>query len=58
MKHNGTRVSISEVVQHMADTGRHFQICDVSGQFWADVDTAEDHDSVSNLLRRGYDYAL
>ena len=58
MKHNGTRVSISEVVQHMADNGRHFQICDVSGQFWADVDTAEDHDSVSNLLRGGYDYAL
>ena len=58
MKHNGTRVSISEVVQHMADTGRHFQICDVSGQFWADVDTIEDHDSVSNLLRGGYDYAL
>ena len=58
MKHNGKRVSISEVVQHMADTGRHFQVCDVSGQFWADVDTAEDHDSVSNLLRGGYDYAL
>ena len=58
MKHNGTRVSISEVVQHMADTGRHFHICDVSGQFWADVDTAEDHDSVSNLLKGGYDYAL
>ena len=51
-------MSISEVVQHMADTGRHFQVCDVSGQFWADVDTAEDHDSVSNLLRGGYDYAL
>ena len=58
MKHNGKRVSISEVVQHMADTGRHFQVCDVSGQFWADVDTAEDHDSVSNLLRGGYDYDL
>ena len=58
MKHNGTRVSISAVVQHMAATGRHFQICDVSGQFWADVDTAEEHVSVSNLLRGGYDYAL
>ena len=58
MRHNGTRVSISKVVQHMADTGRHFQICDVTGQFWADVDTAEDHDSVSNLLRGGYDYAV
>jgi glucose-1-phosphate thymidylyltransferase len=58
MKHNGKRVSISEVVQHMADTERHFQVCDVSGQFWADVDTAEDHDSVSNLSRGGYDSAL
>jgi len=51
MKDKGNKVSISEVVQHMADNERHFQICDVSGQFWADVDTEEDHDSVSTLLK-------
>ena len=52
----GKRVTISEVVQHMADNGRHFQTCDVSGQFWADVDTEEDHDSFTALLKGGYDY--
>ena len=56
MKHKGKRVSISEVVQHMGDNERHFQICDVSGQFWADVDTEEDHGFVSDLFRNGYDY--
>ena len=56
MNHKGKRVKISEVVQHMADNRRHFQICDVSGQFWADVDTEEDHDSISALLKEGYDY--
>ena len=54
----GKRVTISEVVQHMADNGRHFQTCDVSGQFWADVDTEEDHDSFTALLKGGYDYGL
>ena len=54
MNAKGTKVTISEVVQHMADNGRHFQTCDVSGQFWADVDTEEDHDSVSALLRERY----
>ena len=58
MNHQGNKVTISEVVQHMADNGRHFQTCDVSGQFWADVDTQEDHDSVSALLKEGYAYGL
>ncbi|PZC41265.1 MAG: CDP-L-myo-inositol myo-inositolphosphotransferase [Chloroflexi bacterium] len=49
----GNKVTISEVVQHMGDNGRHFQTCDVSGQFWADVDTEEDYDSVSALLKEG-----
>ena len=56
MNHKGKRVKISEVVQHMADNKKHFQICDVSGQFWADVDTEKDHDSISALLKGGYDY--
>ena len=50
----GKKVNISEVIQHMADNGRHFQTCDVSGQFWADVDTEEDHDSVSTILKTRY----
>ena len=58
MTHQGTKVSISELVGHMAGGGRHFRTCDVSGQFWADVDTTEDHDSVSDLLRGGIDYGL
>ena len=58
IKRRGKKVNISEVVEHMAGNGRHFQICDVSGQFWADVDTKEDHDSVSHLLRGGYEYGL
>lgn len=58
MKRKGKRVNISEVVQYMGDNGRHFQICDVSGQFWADVDTEEDHDVVSDLLREGYAFGL
>jgi choline kinase len=58
MNRQGNKVTISEVVQHMADNGRHFQICDVSGQFWADVDTEEDHDSVSALLKEGYAYDI
>ena len=51
MVSKGKKVAISEVVQHMADNGRHFQTCDVSGQFWADVDTEEDHNSVSTILK-------
>ena len=51
MVSKGKKVNISEVVQHMADNGRHFQICDVSGQFLADVDTEEDHNSVSTILK-------
>ena len=54
----GTKVSISGLVGHMAGDGRHFRTCDVSGQFWADVDTAEDHASVSDLLGCGVDYGL
>jgi choline kinase len=55
MNRKGNHVNISEVVQHMANNGRHFQTCDVSGQFWADVDTEEDHNSISALLKLRHD---
>ena len=58
MARQGKNVTISEVVQHMADNGRHFQTCDVSGQFWADVDTEEDRDSVSVLIKEGQGHDL
>ena len=47
----GTKVSISEVVKYMADIGKPFKICDVTGEFWADVDTVEDYYSVRKLLK-------
>jgi CDP-L-myo-inositol myo-inositolphosphotransferase len=47
----GTKVSISEVVKYMADIRKPFKICDVTGEFWADVDTVEDYYSVRKLLK-------
>ena len=58
MNRKGNKVNISEVVQHMANNGRHFQTCDVSGQFWADVDTEEDLNSISALLKLRHNRGL
>ena len=44
-------VGISDVVRYMAAGGQPFMACDVSGLFWADVDTPEDFESVDSLLR-------
>ncbi len=44
-------VGISDVVRYMALGGQPFIACDVSGLFWADVDTPEDYESVNSLLR-------
>ena len=46
----GLEVSISDVVRHMAGTGRPFASCDVSGSLWADVDTMDDYLAVQRLL--------
>jgi choline kinase len=43
-------VGISDIVTYMAANGQPFMACDVSGMFWADVDTAEDYESVNTLL--------
>ncbi len=38
----GTDVEISDVIRLLVSRGHHFDTCDVSGCFWADVDTKED----------------
>ena len=47
----GAEVTITDVVRSMAANGRPFSTCDVSGYFWADVDTPEDYRSTDRLLR-------
>ena len=54
MKSRGVDVGISEVVQLMGETGQPFATCNVSGMFWADVDTLDDYTSIDGLLRERY----
>jgi glucose-1-phosphate thymidylyltransferase len=42
----GMGLGISEIVQNTIDSGRRFVTCDVTGLFWADMDTKEDIQSV------------
>ena len=49
----GTNVTTTNVVARMGDEGEYFSTRDVSGMFWADVDTYEDYQSVDRLLRVG-----
>lgn len=46
VQYRGTDVEISDVVRFLVSRGHHFDTCDVSGCFWADVDTKEDLDLV------------
>ncbi len=46
VKHRGIEVSISDVIRFLISQGHHFDTCDVSGCFWADVDTKEDLDII------------
>jgi choline kinase len=48
VQHCGTEVSISDVTRFLVGRGHLFNTCDVSGCFWADVDTKEDLDKVRN----------
>jgi choline kinase len=50
IKGQGLDVSISDVVTYMGRHGCPFSTCDVSGMFWADVDTPEDYYSIETLL--------
>ncbi len=42
----GTDIGINDVIQLLISQGYHFETCDVSGSFWADVDTEEDLNTV------------
>jgi len=42
IQHRGTEVTISDVTRFLVGRGHLFNTCDVSGYFWADVDTKED----------------
>jgi len=46
VQYHGTDVEISDVIRFLVSQGHHFDICDVSGCFWADIDTKEDLDLV------------
>jgi len=46
VKHLGIEVTISDVTSFLVSRGHPFDTCDVSGCFWADVDTKEDLDMV------------
>lgn len=46
VQHHGTDVEISDVIRFLVSRGHRFDTCDVSGCFWADVDTKEDLDLV------------
>ena len=50
----GSDVGMTDVARLMGDQGRPFATCDVSGMFWADVDTLEDYRSVDILLREAF----
>ena len=42
----GTDIEINDVIQFLISQGYRFETCDVSGSFWADVDTEEDLNTV------------
>ncbi len=46
VQRHGTEVTISDVTRFLVGRGHLFDTCDVSGCFWADVDTKEDLDMV------------
>ena len=51
METAGNAVNITDVVSYMGAEGSPFSVCDVSGMFWADVDTLEDYEAIEGLLR-------
>jgi len=46
IQHRGTNVTISDVIRFLVRRKHPFNTCDVSGCFWADVDTKGDLDRV------------
>ena len=50
MEKHGIDVTITDMVRLMGKWGMPFSTRDVSGIFWADVDTFEDYEAVAKLL--------
>ena len=46
VQRRGTGVTISDVTSFLVGRGHPFDTCDISGCFWADIDTKEDLDMV------------
>jgi choline kinase len=42
VQQNGNDVEMSNVIRHLIRRGHPFDVCDVSGCFWMDVDTEEE----------------
>ncbi len=42
----GVDIEINDVIRYLISQGSRFETCDVSGSFWADVDTEKDLDTV------------
>ena len=51
MEDKGIDVSITDMVLLSGLTGNPFVTCDVTGSFWADVDTIEDLRSADEMLK-------
>ncbi len=45
----GTDIEISDVIRFLVSQGYRFDTCNVSGRFWADVDTEEDLNMVEGV---------
>ena len=54
MRTRGLEVTITDVVRSLGAHGRPFATCDVTGMFWADVDTLEDYQGIDILLGEMY----
>ena len=54
MGKHGAKVGLTDLVRFMGEDGHPFATCDVSGMFWADIDTSEDYESIDRLLGEKY----
>jgi len=50
--HLGIDIEITDVVRFLINQGHRFDACDVSGCFWADVDTEQDLNMVRDRIKK------
>jgi CDP-L-myo-inositol myo-inositolphosphotransferase len=55
MSQNGMDLEISDVIQDVVDSGESFATCDVTGLFWADLDTRDD---IRSIISGGGEWSL